>query len=167
MDILAVVRMLSGLWDHNHSLYIQPPLLTSLILHPAEFFRAQKGVKEKVVIEHKYCLSFSFVVPLSLFHLYFFPIRFEVVMKAIKFAAFAAVLASVCDAIHLIKRTGPPAVVGLRVEKHRVRSNSLQPRAASMTLSQTLDNNVRHTTVVPLEHQTNWVREIFIMPMSR
>ena len=88
-------------------------------------------------------------------------------MKAIKFAAFAAVLASVCDAIHLIKRTGTPAVVGLRVEKNRVWSNGLQRRAASMTLSQTLDNNVRYTTVVPLEHKTDWVRETFIMPMSR
>lgn len=76
-------------------------------------------------------------------------------MIAIKIAAFAAVLlASFCNAIHLVKRTDPPAVVGLPIEKDHVPSNDIKQRAAWKPLSQTLENNVRHADS-PFEQKTN------------
>lgn len=88
-------------------------------------------------------------------------------MILIKFAAFAAVLpASFCDAIHLVKRAGRPAVVKVPIEKNHFWSNSLQRRVASKTLCQTLDNNVRHTDALSLKQKTYRDRETSIMPMS-
>lgn len=80
-------------------------------------------------------------------------------MIATKSAAFADVLlVSFGYAIHLVKRTGPPAVVGPPIKKNLVRGNGLQRRAAPKIL--------RENDASPIAQKTNRVRESFIMFMS-